>query len=555
MIHRTALPEWAQRHREEYYQLIPPQPPPAPQGKRKNFLMLIHYFSGDKMSYLMGIDIGTSGVKTVIVDEPGNIVASGTVEYPLLTPRPGWAEQNPADWWSATIRCIKTSIEKSCIAPEEIKGIGLTGQMHGSVFLDKKNSVIRPAILWCDQRTAKECRQITETVGEQRVFEITCNPVLTGFQAPKIIWMRNNEPELYKRISRVLLPKDYIRFNLTGEFATDVSDASGTALFDVKQRRWSDEILDKLGISKTLLPCCFESPEITGYITREASQTTGLAEHTPVVAGAGDQAAGGVGSGIVQEGLVSVSLGTSGVIFNHSDKVFVDPKGRLHTFCHAVPGKWHQMGVMLSAGGSFRWLRDTFFSDTGNELRDMYEVMTSLAGRVPAGSEGLIFLPYIAGERCPYPDPNARGVFFGISLKHKKEHIVRAVMEGVCFGLKDSIRIMEEIGVSAGERFRISGGGGRSNLWRQMISDIFNGDTVRLKVEEGPSYGASLLAGVGIGLYKDIVSAYKQMVKEDEKTLLKPDIRNTEVYDRYYRIYNKLYFSLKEQFDNLARIS
>jgi len=506
------------------------------------------------MEYLMGIDVGTSGVKTVIIDREGAIVSSGTVEYPLLTPRPGWAEQNPADWWSATVRCIKNSLKKSAVNSRNIKGIGLTGQMHGSVFLDGKNNVIRPAILWCDQRTAKECAQITETVGEKRVFEITCNPVLTGFQAPKIIWMRNNESALYKRIAKVLLPKDYIRFMMTGEFATDVSDASGTSLLDVKNRRWSDEILDKLNLSITLLPCCFESPEITGHITKEVSQTTGLAERTPVVAGAGDQAAGGVGSGIVQEGLVSVSLGTSGVVFAHSEKVFVDPKGRLHTFCHAVPGKWHLMGVMLSAGGSFRWLRNMFFSDADKKSGNAYEAMTFLAKKVSPGSEGLVFLPYLTGERCPYPDPNARGVFFGLSLKHGKEHIVRAVMEGVAFGLKDSVRIMEEIGVPAGERFRISGGGGKSILWRRMIADIFNSDTVRLTVEEGPSYGAAVLAGAGTGIYKDVVSACKRMIKEDEKSLLKPDRGNTAVYGRYYKVYNDLYSSLEKQFDNLAEI-
>jgi xylulokinase len=506
------------------------------------------------MEYLMGLDVGTSGVKVVIINREGVVVSSDTEEYPLFTPRPGWAEQNPSDWWSATVRSIKKTINESCISPSDIKGLGLTGQMHGSVFLDKKNRVIHPAILWCDQRTAKECKEITQTVGESRILNITCNPVLTGFQAPKIIWMRNNKPEVYKRIIRILLPKDYIRFLLTGEFATDVSDASGTSLFDVRKRRWSDEILEKLGLSKTLLAESFESTEITGYITKEVSEMTGLKERTPVVAGAGDQAAGGVGNGIVEEGLVSVSLGTSGVVFAHSDKGSTDPKGRLHTFCHAVPGKWHLMGVMLSAGGSFRWLRDTFFTD-GKDSKYTYDSMTSLAENVPPGSEGLIFLPYLTGERCPYPDPEARGVFFGLSLKHKKEHIVRAVMEGVAYGLKDSVSIMKEIGVPAGARFRISGGGGKSSLWRQMMADIFNGSTIRISSEEGPSYGAAILAGVGTGLYKNVTTACRKIIKEDEKSLLKPDKKNHAVYNRFYGLYKNLYAVLEEQFDKLAEIS
>ncbi len=503
------------------------------------------------MEYLMGIDVGTSGVKSVIIDENGTVVSSGTEEYPLSTPKPGWAEQNPEDWHAAAVRCIKNTVLKSGVNTADINGIGLTGQMHGSVFLDRENRVIRPAILWCDQRTDKECSEITEAVGKKRVFEITCNPVLTGFQAPKIIWLRNNESELYKRTAKVLLPKDYMRFILTGEFATDVSDASGTSLFDVPNRRWSDEILEKLNLPKELLPECFESPEITGRVTKEAAQATGLKEGTPVVAGAGDQAAGGVGSGIVEEGLVSVSVGTSGVVFAHSEKVFVDPKGRLHTFCHAVPGRWHLMGVMLSAGGSFRWLRDTCFHGEKNA----YEVMTSLAENVIPGSEGLIFLPYLTGERCPYPDPDARGVFFGLSLKHKKKHLVRAVMEGVAFGLKDSVRIMKEIGVPAGERFRISGGGGKSILWRRMMADIFNGRTVTLSSEEGPSYGAAVLAGAGTGIYKDVVSACRRMIKENEKSLSVPDAGNTAEYEKFYNLYNGLYAALEEQFDNLAKIS
>lgn len=501
------------------------------------------------MEYLAGIDVGTTGVKILFVDEYGGIKGSITEEYPLFTPRPGWAEQNPSDWWEATIKGIRGLIEKTGVKGTDIKGIGLTGQMHGSVFLNSKGDVVYPAILWCDQRTAEECEEITQRVGKEKVFKITCNPVLTGFQAPKIIWLRKNHRAVYKNVSKVLLPKDYIRFCLTGTFATDVADASGTSLFDVKSRRWSEEILEILDIPASFLPECFESPEVTGYITEDVARLTGLAKGTPVVAGAGDQAAGGIGSGIVEEGLVSVSLGTSGVVFAHLEDVFVDPAGRLHTFCHAVPGKWHIMGVMLSAGGSFRWLRDTFFGkDTS------YKVMTDMAESIPAGSEGLLFLPYLTGERCPYPDPDARGVFFGISLKHKVEHFIRAVMEGVSFGLKDSIRIMREIGVPEGKRFRLTGGGAKSDLWCRMMADIFNGDTVRLKVEEGPSFGAAILAGVGIGMYSDVKTACKKLVREDEDVFT-PDIRNTETYKKFYTLYGALYKNLAGLFDNLAEIS
>ncbi|HOL22181.1 MAG TPA: xylulokinase [bacterium] len=501
------------------------------------------------MEYLAGIDVGTTGVKILIIDEKGDVKGSITVEYPLFTPKPGWAEQNPSDWWEATVKGIKGLLEKTGIKGTEIKGIGLTGQMHGSVFLNNRGDVIHPAILWCDQRTAKECEEITEKVRKERVFEITCNPVLTGFQAPKIIWLKKNHPEVYKKISKVLLPKDYIRFCLTGTFATDVADASGTSLFDVKNRRWSEEILDALDIPSSFLPECFESPEVTGYITEEVSALTGLAKGTPVVAGAGDQAAGGVGSGIVEEGLVSVSIGTSGVVFAHLEDVFVDPEGRLHTFCHAVPGKWHIMGVMLSAGGSFRWLRDIFF---GRD--ESYKVMTDMAETIPAGSEGLLFLPYLTGERCPYPDPDARGVFFGISLKHRKEHLVRAVMEGVSFGLKDSIKIMKEIGVPGCVKFRLTGGGAKSDLWCGMMADIFNGSTVRLKVEEGPSFGAAILAGVGAGIYSNVKDACKKLVKEEEN-VFKPDKENTEIYEKFYILYGDLYKNLAVLFDNLAKIS
>jgi xylulokinase len=507
------------------------------------------------MQYFMGIDVGTTGVKTLLINRQGKVTASSTAEYPLDTPRPGWAEQSPADWWVATQKSICNVIKKSKLTGKDIKGIGLTGQMHGAVFMDKNNKVIHPAILWCDQRTAEECEEITEKAGKEKIHDITSNPVLTGFQAPKIIWLRKNRPEIYNKVTHILLPKDYIRFCLTGEFATDVSDASGTSLFDVKQRKWSKELLKILEIPESFLPQSYESTEITGKISEKVSDTTGLEKETPVVAGGGDQAAGAVGNGIVEEGLVSVSLGTSGVVFAHSEKIMADKKGRLHTFCHAVPGKWHLMGVMLSAGGSFRWLRDTLCREEIKEAEksatDPYTVMTAKAKTVPAGSEGLLFLPYLSGERCPYPDPNARGVFFGLSLKHSKQHIIRAVMEGVTFGLKDSLEIMNKMGLKS-DKIRISGGGGKSNLWCQMISDIFNKKTVRLNSEEGPSYGAAILAGVGIKYYQDVNSACRKLLKETE--LFKPKEKNVKIYKDAYKLYGNLYPALKKNFDTMAEI-
>jgi xylulokinase len=499
----------------------------------------------EKKRYLIGIDLGTTGVKIILVNIEGNIICSITEEYPLITPRPGWAEQNPMDWWQATSKGIKKILSSSKINGNQILCIGLTGQMHGSVFLDSHNKIIYPAILWCDQRTRKECEEINNLIGKEKIFEITCNPVLTGFQAPKIIWLKNNHRKIYDKVKKILLPKDYIRFCLTGEFATDVSDASGTSLFDVRNRIWSKEILEKLNILPEMLPVSYESNEITGKITRQAEKITGLLEGTPVIAGAGDQAAGGIGSGIVETGLVSVSLGTSGVVFAYSDKVFVDPKGRLHTFCHAIPGKWHLMGVMLSAGGSLRWFRDIMKEKS-------YNIITGQADQIPPGSEGLLFLPYLAGERTPYSNPNARGVFFGLSLKHTKSHMARAVMEGVTFGLKDSIEIMKEIGLPLGKEFRTSGGGGKSPFWAQMQADIFNKNIERLQSEEGPAYGAALLAGTGIKVFPEIEKTCKKFIKR--KDVFHPDKKTRIIYEKFYPLYKKIYDDLKNSFDILSNL-
>ncbi|MFW5867903.1 MAG: xylulokinase, partial [Armatimonadota bacterium] len=428
-------------------------------------------------------------------------------------------------------------------------------QMHGSVFLDESDEVIRPAILWCDQRTARQCEAITETIGEDAIVEETLNPVLTGFTAPKIVWLRDEEPENYGRVRRILLPKDYLRLRLTGEYATEVSDASGTSLLNVSERRWSEVMLDGLEIPREWLPEVYESPEVSGTISAGAAAATGLAEGTPVVGGGGDQAAGAVGNGIVSSGVVSVTTGTSGVVFAHLDEPAMDEKLRTHTFCHAVPGKWHVMGVMLSAGGSLRWMRDTL---CGAEMQvademglDPYELMTAEAEQAPVGSEGLVFLPYLTGERTPYPDPNARGVFFGLSLRHQKAHMIRAILEGVAHGLRDSFEIIEAMGVEIGE-VRASGGGARSELWRQIQTDVTGHPHSIINVDEGPGYGAALLAAVGTGVYASVEEACEATIR----TVDSPEVTSGDhrLYTEYHRLYQSLYRQLSGSFETMARL-
>jgi len=502
--------------------------------------------------YLMGIDIGTTGVKTLLINQEGEVISSITTEYPMFTPKPNWAEQNPEDWYKSTIETIKRTLHKTKINPEKIKGIGLTGQMHGLVLLDKNHSVLRPCILWCDQRTDKQCEYITNKIGKERLIQLVCNPALTGFTAGKILWVRDNEPQIYEKIYKILLPKDYIRFRLTGEFATDVSDASGTLLLDIKNRRWSDEILNELDIKKDFLPVCYESIEITGKITRYISKLTGLIEGTPVIAGGGDQAAQAVGTGIVKIGDVSATIGTSGVVFAFTDEVKLDPLGRVHTFCHAVPGKWHIMGVMLSAGGSLRWFRDNFCNQEKDEAKrtkkDVYDIILRNCSNISAGSDGLIFLPYLTGERTPHSDPYARGVFFGLSLLHTKDHIARSILEGVTYGMKDSLEIIKEMNVPVNQ-IRLSGGGAKSLLWRQIQSDIYNRTVVTVNITEGAAYGAALLATVRTGIYGSVEQACKNTIKVTSS--LNPDIKNVPVYEKYYRIYQSLYKSLKDEYRKL----
>ena len=507
------------------------------------------------MVYLMGIDVGTTGAKALLIGEAGEVVASAVTEYPMYTPYPQWAEQDPEDWWQATVKSIKQVLVESGARPAQIAGIGLTGQMHGLVLLDKDGAVLRPCIMWNDQRTGPQCAWITDKVGPKRILQLTGNPVLPGFTAPKIVWVREHEPEVYEKVARVLLPKDYIRYRLTGDFASEVSDASGTSLFDVGSRRWSEEMLEALDIPAEWLPECYESPVVSGRISQVAAEAAGLKAGTPVVGGGGDQAAQAVGSGIVEMGLVSVTVGTSGVVFASTDEFVVEPEGLLHAFCHAVPQKWHLMGVMLSAGGSFRWFRDTLGrmekEIAGLMGKDPYELLTAEAARAPVGSEGLIFLPYLTGERCPHPDPNARGVFMGLTLRHNKAHLCRAVLEGVAYGLRDSLELMKKLGLEI-HQIRASGGGARSDLWRQILADVLDTELVVINVTEGAAYGAALLAGVGGQIYKDVTEACQQAIKVIQRT--EPVRRNAALYGEFYPVYRALYNALKPSFDQVAQV-
>jgi xylulokinase len=498
--------------------------------------------------YLLGLDVSTTGSKAVLLEGSGRVVGSATTEHPLSTPRPGWSEQDPADWWQSSQASIRRLLEQTGLDGSEVAGIGLTGQMHGLVLLDERGDVLRPCILWNDQRTAAECAHITEVVGHDRVLRITGNPVLPGFTAPKITWVERHEPEVFRRIARVLLPKDYIRYRLTGAFVSDVSDAAGTSLLDVGARSWSDEMLDALGFARGWMPDVTESPEVSARIHAEAAGATGLREGTPVVSGAGDQAAGAVGAGIVRPGSVSVVLGTSGVVFAALDSYRPEPQGRLHAFCHAVPGQWHLMGVMLSAAGSLRWYRDAISGGASQTLP--FDQLVQEAGQAPAGSEGLLFLPYLSGERTPHPDPDARGAFIGLSLRHGRAHMTRAVLEGVAYGLRDSLELMKNLGLETA-RVRTSGGGARSLLWRQILADVLAVDVETTSASEGAAQGAAMLAGVGTGVFAGVEAAADQFIHPGE--LVHPG-RDADAYADYYPRYRALYPVLKAEFGELARV-
>ncbi|MHB0859181.1 MAG: xylulokinase [Anaerolineae bacterium] len=508
------------------------------------------------MTYLIGLDVGTSGAKALLVDESGAVRASVTVEYDYQTPQPLWAEQDPRQWWQASAAAIRGLLHKESVATEEIAAIGLTGQMVGLVALDAAGEPVRPCIMWNDQRSGAQCEAITSMLGFERLMALTSNPVLPGFVAPKVLWVREHEPDAFQRIAHILLPKDYVRFRLTGEYATEVSDASGTSLFDVVHRRWSQEMLDILKIPANWLPRCYESPEVTGTLTSLAAEATGLPAGIPVVGGAGDQPAQAVGSGIVEPGVVSVTTGTSGVVFTATPGPSVHPQGLLHAFCHAMPDAWYLMGVMLSAGGSLRWYRDVLAQAEKSVAwlagRDPYELLTAEAEQAPVGSEGLLFLPYLSGERTPHVDPYARGAWLGLTTRHDRRHLVRAVLEGVAFGLRDSLELVHGLGAPV-QQIRASGGGARSTLWRQIQADVFGTELVTVNETEGAAYGAAILAAVGVGIFPSVACACRALFRVETHT--QPVPTHVARYNELYALYRQAYPVLKPLNDGLSRLA
>ena len=497
------------------------------------------------MKYLLGIDIGTSGTKTVLFDEELREIANSTVEYPNYQEQPLWAEQEPVDWWNATVQSIKNVI--TGIDGADVAGIGLSGQMHGLVLLDKDNNVLRRSIIWCDQRTEQECEEITQIIGKERLIEITANPALTGFTASKIRWVQKNEPEVWAKTAHVLLPKDYVRFMLTGVYATEVSDASGMQLLDIKNRCWSDEMLDKLNIDRSLLGDMYESEDVTGRLTAEVAALTGLSTDCVVVGGAGDQAAAAIGNGIVEEGLLSDTIGTSGVIFATTDAPLIDAGGRVHTFCHAVRGKWHIMSVTQGAGLSLQWFRNNF-CDTEKAIAaekgtDVYNVMVDEVKDIAPGSDGVVFLPYLMGERSPILDPNAKGVFFGVTNAATKAHMLRAVLEGITYSQRDCLSVIRDMGVNASQ-IRMGGGGARNEYWRQMFADNLGCDITTVNHSEGGALGVAILAGKGAGIFNDVAETCRKYIGDSTRLTPNPN----SGYDRSFEKYLSVYKALKELF-------
>jgi xylulokinase len=491
---------------------------------------------------LLGIDVGTGGTRAVVVDSNGKVIASCTSEHaPFASPHTGWAEQDPHDWWRATCEAVKQVLAKSGTRADEIAAVGFSGQMHGAVLLDAAGGVLRPSLIWCDQRSAPEAEELTAQLGADKIIGWTCNPALPNFTLTKLMWVRKHEPHLFERYKKLLLPKDYVRYRLSGEYGMDMADASGTLLLDVTNRRWSSEMASAVAIDTASLPPLFESPDVCSSISRAGAQATGLKEGTPLVAGAGDQAAGAVGLGIVRAGAVHATIGTSGVVFAATDRPALDPKGRLHTFCHAIPGRWHVMGVTQAAGLSLRWFRDNFGTKQGDG-RDPYDRLSDEAADVPPGCDGVLWAPYLMGERTPHLDPQARAALVGLAASHGRGHVVRAIMEGVAFSLRDTFSIFEEMNVPV-TQIRLGGGGARSWLWRQIQADTYGHPVQLLEAEEGAAYGAALLAGVGAGTWSSVDEACEQAVRVAREVA--PHKANIAIMNKQYEAYRRLYPALR----------
>ncbi|PYU75638.1 MAG: xylulokinase [Acidobacteria bacterium] len=488
--------------------------------------------------YILGIDVGTGGTRALVIDGNGRVVSSATEEHqPFASPQIGWAEQQPEDWWRASCIAVRKAIASANLSAEEIACAGLSGQMHGAVMLDKQGSVVRPALIWCDVRTEKQCRDLTAKIGHQRLIQLTCNPALANFTLTKLLWVRENEPANWKLVRAVMLPKDYVRFRLTGERATDVADASGTLLLDVAHRCWSHEMLQAAEIDERWLPSLHESPDICGKVAGKGAAEIGLRVGTPVVAGAGDQASGATGMGIVAAGTVSATIGTSGVVFAATDRPALDPRGRVHTFCHAIPGRWHVMGVTQAAGLSLRWFRDTFATDSSG-ARESYDRLIAEAAKAPCGSDGLLWTPYLMGERTPHLDSNARGALVGLTASHTRAHVVRAILEGVAFSLRDTFTLFLEMNVPVAN-IRLGGGGARSPLWRQIQADVYGHAVEIVEAEEGAAYGAAILAGVGADIWPSVDAACHAAVRVASRVSPQPSSVTTlnASYSAYRRIY------------------
>jgi xylulokinase len=494
--------------------------------------------------YWMGVDVGTGGTRALLIDAGGKEIAAVTAPHEdMRMDQPLWAEQRPEDWAQAAVQAIRGVLGKAGARGDDVRGVGISGQMHGLVVLDGYNAVIRPALIWCDQRSQPQVDFIHAKLGKDKVLEYTANPMLTGFTLPKLLWVRDHEPRKFERVRKMLLPKDYVRFALTGEFASEVSDASGTALFDVIRRRWSFEMVDGLGLDRDILPACYESTEISSVISTPAAALTGLKAGTPVVGGGGDQAASAVGNGIVEPGVVSCTLGTSGVVFAHMETVAYDPDGRVHTFCHAVRDKWHVMGVTQGAGLSLHWFRNQLAPGS------TYDALTQEAAQAPAGSQGLFWLPYLMGERTPHLDPQARGGWVGLTAKHTRADLIRAVIEGVCYSQKDCLDVIGQLGIAA-TSVRASGGGARSLFWRQILADVFGKRVARLETQEGSAYGAALLAMVGTGEYADVPEACAATIREADS--VEPRVTESAVFTRGHDVYRALYPALRPLYGQMA---